>query len=99
MSSAALETFLARLYVEPVLREKFLRDPRAACADAQLTTEEATALAAIDHDGLALAASSFARKRASRRGSGVARRTYLSAVARVLYEIRNVVDRSRRRDE
>jgi len=66
VSSPALEIFLARLYVEPELRKEFLRDPRGACAGAGLAESEVTALAAIDRDGLALAARSFARKRASR---------------------------------
>jgi hypothetical protein len=60
------QAVLARLYVEPGTRERFLADPLSAARDLRLAPDAAAALAAIDRDGLRLAASSFARKREGR---------------------------------
>jgi hypothetical protein len=62
--SAALEAFLARLYVDAPARERFLRSPREEALRAGLAAPEAAALERIDRAGLELAARSFARKRA-----------------------------------
>lgn len=64
----AIERFLARLYTDAALLARFLANPRAVCADAGLDDGETEALARIDRDGLALAAESYARKRAGERG-------------------------------
>ena len=66
MSGATTELFLARLYTDARLREQFFADPIAATAEASLEAHERTAIIAIDRDGLALAAQSFARKRVDR---------------------------------
>jgi hypothetical protein len=61
----AIEAFLARLYVDADLRARFVADPRAEAMRFGLDEKTAAALARIDRDGLALAADSFARKRAA----------------------------------
>lgn len=66
MSSPALESFLARLYTNPHLLERFMRDPKAAMGGAGLSSAEETSLAALDRAQLLLTAHSFARKRTSR---------------------------------
>ena len=65
MSSPAFESFLARLYVEPLLRAAFLADPERVTSATGLEPEEIAALRAIDREGLELAAASFAHKRAA----------------------------------
>jgi hypothetical protein len=67
MSSPQLETFLARLYTDTVLREAFLHDPRASAANAALADDDVEALCRIDRIGLQMAANSFAKKRESYR--------------------------------
>jgi hypothetical protein len=67
MSSAALEAYLARLYTDSELRERFLADPRLEAHLAGLSTTEVAALATIDTVGLRMAAQSFARKREQHR--------------------------------
>ena len=69
MSTPEFETFLARLYVDAKARERFLADPRGEAQRAGLTVEQVDALAAIDRDGLALAARSFERKRLGKMGN------------------------------
>jgi len=61
-----LETFLARLYVDAEARRRFLGDPVTEARRAGLTTADAERLAAVDRDGLELAATSYARKRAAK---------------------------------
>jgi hypothetical protein len=61
---ADVERFLARLYVDRELRERFLRDPLVVASKAGLGPEECRAFAAIPHEDLRTAARSFARKRA-----------------------------------
>ena len=65
--SARLEAVLARLYVDPDTRRRFVADPPGVARDAGLDESETAALIAIDRTGLELAAESFARKRARRR--------------------------------
>jgi hypothetical protein len=61
--SPAFETYLARIYTDREERARFLADPRARAEALGLSSAECDALAAIDRDGLALAADSFERKR------------------------------------
>ena len=63
MTSPKFEAFLAKVYVDPNFRQKFLADPRAAARTAGLSEIECEALAAIDREGLELAATSYAAKR------------------------------------
>jgi hypothetical protein len=62
---ADVEAFLARLLVDPDLRERFLADPERVAAEQGLSPEEARALAATNPDDLRNAARSFAHKRAA----------------------------------
>jgi len=64
--SPALETFLAQIYADAQVRERFLADPLGIATTAGLTASEVQAVQHIDRAGLALAASSFARKRHQR---------------------------------
>jgi hypothetical protein len=66
MSAPSVEAVLARLYVDPAFRARFLAAPEATLAAAGLAPEECRALAALDRVGLALAADSFAAKRAEK---------------------------------
>jgi len=66
MSSSALERFLARIYVDPKIRERFLEDPRAEGRRAGLPEDQCLALEEIDRVGLEMAARSYARKRAKK---------------------------------
>jgi hypothetical protein len=63
--SAALETYLTRLYLDTDTRRAFLADPRTAAAKAGLDATDVAALEQIDRVGLELAAHSFAAKRAA----------------------------------
>ena len=65
--TSALLAFLARLYVDDALLERFLEDPRGEALGAGLSDEDAAALERIDRPGLALATASFARKRERKR--------------------------------
>lgn len=65
MSAAALEAFLAKIYVDGHARARFLADPSGAAQRAGLTCEECDALQKIDREGLLLAVRSFERKRSS----------------------------------
>ena len=58
------EEFLAALYTDDAFRERFTRQPRETALAAGLSTDDADELARIDLDSLALAARSFAKKRA-----------------------------------
>ena len=64
MSSPALEAFLALLYTDAAVRERFLLDPESEARKAGLPATDAAALGQIDRAGLQMAASSYARKRA-----------------------------------
>jgi len=67
MSSAALETFLARLYTDPGALQRFDADPQGEAARAGLSASECRALAEGDRVGLQMAATSFGRKRGQHR--------------------------------
>ncbi|MET3129920.1 hypothetical protein AAKU55_000161 [Oxalobacteraceae bacterium GrIS 1.11] len=71
MSSPALERFLARLYSDAALRQRFLADPQQGVAGAGLSASEQAALCELDRAGLQMAAASYEHKRA-RRGKGSA---------------------------
>jgi hypothetical protein len=76
VSAANLEILLARLYTDARFRRTFLAEPEATARAHGLDDAEVAALRDIDHDGLALASGSFARKRAAhshRRRSWLAR--------------------------
>ncbi len=66
--SPAFEGYLARLYTDDGERALFLEDPPGRALAAGLSPAESDALAAIDRDGLLLAAASFQKKRAHRHG-------------------------------
>lgn len=68
MSAAALESFLARLYTDTRLRRAFLARPEATARESGLDETTVGALAAIDREGLELAAASFEGKRATHAG-------------------------------
>jgi hypothetical protein len=62
-SSAQLEAFLARLYVDATARANFISNPRPEAEKAGLTDEQCAALENLDWIGLEMAARSFAKKR------------------------------------
>jgi hypothetical protein len=64
--SAAVETFLARLYTDAALREAFIADPAGVARREGFEGRDAEALAATDLVGLTLAAESYRRKREGR---------------------------------
>jgi hypothetical protein len=63
MSSECLEAFLAKIYVDEGLRERFLVDPRGEAEKAGLSEREIEALENIDRAGLILTARSLQQKR------------------------------------
>ena len=63
MSVSRLEAFLARIYVDPEARERFLVNPGREALSAGLSLEEIEALKQIDRGGLELLADSLERKR------------------------------------
>jgi uncharacterized protein (UPF0276 family) len=69
LTDPAFESFLAKIWIEPAERARFLQEPHAAALRAGLRVEQAEALARIDRVGLEMAARSFANKR-SKRPSG-----------------------------
>lgn len=68
MSAPAVEQLLARLYTDEAFRRRFLDAPLQTALDRGLDPAEAQAFAAIDRDGLRLAAHSYAHKRAAHAG-------------------------------
>jgi uncharacterized protein len=62
--AALPEQALARLYLEPALRQRLGADTAGVARDLALSTSQAGALARLDRGDLELAAQSFARKRA-----------------------------------
>ncbi len=63
MSAQRLEAALALLYTDAQAREAFCAEPRAWARGMGLDDGEVEALAAIDRDGLVMAARSYAAKR------------------------------------
>jgi hypothetical protein len=66
MAGTELETWLARVYTDPALRQRVLADPCAEAERAGLSSNASAELARLDTLGLELAARSFAHKRASK---------------------------------
>jgi len=66
MSSPLLEQFLARIYVDPQARARFLADPQGEAAKAGLPADQCLALKSIDRVGLEMAARSYSKKRQSK---------------------------------
>lgn len=75
MSTSILEALLARIYVDPQARERFLINPTAEASKAGLSDEEIEAVKQIDRVGLELFAASLERKR-ERQHSKRGRRNY-----------------------
>lgn len=65
-AAARLEAFLARLYADEEACASFLADPGAAAARGGLDEGDVARLVKVDRAALALAAASFAAKRARR---------------------------------
>jgi len=65
VSSVELEALLARIYVDDAIRAEFLKAPERFALRNGLSIGDAHALACIDRVGLAMAARSFAHKRAA----------------------------------
>ena len=65
MSARALEEFLARLYTDAGLRQRFLSARERVARAANLDADEIASVLALDARDLELAARSFAHKRAS----------------------------------
>ena len=63
--SAALEAYLARLYLDADARRAFVADPRGAASRAGLDAADVSALEQVDRAGLELTARSLAAKRQS----------------------------------
>ena len=63
MSSHDVETFLARIYVDPDLRARFRANSAAEATAAGLSSQECSALEKIDWPGLEMASRSFHNKR------------------------------------
>lgn len=67
MSAQTFELTLAKLYTDPNFRKLFLNDPQSALAQCELSSDEHTALLAIDKAGLIMASHSFMHKREKRK--------------------------------
>jgi hypothetical protein len=63
VSVSNLEAFLARIYTDPLAREKFLDNPDRETQRAGLLPHECLALKQIDRTGLELMAASLERKK------------------------------------
>ena len=63
MSTSIIEAFLARIYVDPLARERFLNNPADEAFRAGLSPDEIEAVKQIDRVGLELFATSLERKR------------------------------------
>lgn len=69
MSTLRFERFLARLYTDAAVLQRFLADPMTTAARYGLDDTERSWLRDVDRAGLVFANESFGRKRASRRQS------------------------------
>jgi uncharacterized protein (UPF0276 family) len=65
-ASITLESYLARLFMDPGARERFLLAPQPEAARAGLSELQCAQLMKIDRTGLELAAHSYARKKESK---------------------------------
>jgi hypothetical protein len=84
VSAPAMERLLARLYTDAALRRRFVAEPLEVARQAGLDAAEARAFAAIDREGLVLAARSYAHKRAGRARAGGIGKRLLGAMRRLL---------------
>ncbi len=66
MSSPHFEEFLARLYTDQALLERFLSDPAETCRGFGLNEAECESMRSIDITGLRMAVASFNHKRAAK---------------------------------
>jgi hypothetical protein len=75
MTTPDFEAFLARVYVDPEFRARFLHDPSGEAKRAGLSDAEGHALEKIDRSGLELAVRSYSAKRGRkiRRGGWIRR--------------------------
>jgi hypothetical protein len=62
-SSPSIETFLARLYTDATVLERFLANPESEARSSGLADADVTALCCVDRAGLRMAAASYASKR------------------------------------
>ena len=76
MTSPAFEAFLAKIYVDADARARFVANPCEEARKAGLSEEECESLAAIDREGLQMAAASFERKRTRQQGSASPRHNW-----------------------
>ncbi len=83
----AIESFLARLYVDKQIRKQFLADPIGTAKKAGFDAVACEALVSIDRVGLALAAQSFARKRTSK----PARKSFRGLASSLLRKVMSVL--------
>jgi len=67
LSTAKVETFLARLYTDEDFLARFLRSSDDVLSREALSAEQRVALAAIDRSELMLAANSYRHKRDTRK--------------------------------
>ena len=74
MSSKQVEHFLACLYTDENLRERFLLEPERVALAAGLGLVDAKGMPNIDKVGLRMAAQSFAKKRGGRASTAKAGR-------------------------
>ncbi len=63
MSAQSFETILARLYVDPEFRGKFLAEPYTTLKDCNLSELEKEDFMKMDRAGLIMASQSFLKKR------------------------------------
>ena len=75
MSTSSVEAFLARIYVDPQARARFLSNPVTEAARAGLSPDEIEAVKQIDRVGLELFATSLERKNLRRKGAKAQRKT------------------------
>jgi len=73
VSVSLVEAFLARIYVDPHARERFLSNPTAEALRAGLSEDEIEAVKQIDRVGLELFAVSLERKREKQSSTKVVR--------------------------
>lgn len=91
MSAEKVEIFLARLFVDRTLRERFLLDPEGVAGQHGLSAQECRSVAAMPVQDLQTAARSFERKRCLKKQAGYAARarrwTFHSIVQRLIRSV------------
>jgi hypothetical protein len=71
--SLRLEAFLARIYVDADVRNRFLKNPRAQAIAAGLSPADVDAVERIDRQGLQMTANSLMHKRQKRQAKSARR--------------------------